>query len=288
MIIDYVIFGTAVLGSSVAAAYDLKTTEVPNNVFYAMLIVGIPAVLIKTAMSGGIGPLEISGLTGLGLFGLGYLMYRVGQWGGADMVLLALIGFLMPSLDLGIPWNISFPFGVSFLINLFMIGAVYMIAYSIVFAMRNGRILRRFVESVRASSKALVVISASMAVLFTGLVVYLDSLIGEPLTASDLLRTVALPVALTVSFMLVYKFAKAVENFGFKTRIPVSRLRVGDMLMSERKLVGISKEQISRIRRSGARSVWIKEGVRFAPAFPMALLFTVFVGDAIMLIKLFF
>ena len=43
MILDYLIFGTALIGSGVAAGYDLKTTEVPNWVFYAMMIVGIPA-----------------------------------------------------------------------------------------------------------------------------------------------------------------------------------------------------------------------------------------------------
>ena len=78
-----------------------------------------------------------------------------------------------------------------------------------------------------------------------------------------------------------------VANFGFKIRIPVSKLKVGDMLLDERKLVGIEQPQINKIRRSGKKYVWIKEGVRFAPAFPLALLFTLYVGDAILLIRFF-
>jgi hypothetical protein len=96
------------------------------------------------------------------------------------------------------------------------------------------------------------------------------------------------PVAMTACFLVVYRFAKVVEGVGFKKRMPVGRLRIGDMLMDERKLVGIEADQLRRIKRSGKKFVWIKEGVRFCPAFPLALIFTVFVGDAIFLARVFF
>ncbi len=288
MVLDQIIFGTALIGSAVAATYDLKTTEVPNWVFYAMMIVGIPAVILKFFLAGNFDSFAISGITGIGLFGFGYLMYRIGQWGGADMVLLALIGFLIPSADLAFATGLAFPFGLSFLFNVFIIGAIYMIIYAIIFAAHNREIVSKFKIGIKASSKLLLIISSAMVVLFTALTLYLNSLFGIGFTLSDMLRSVILPLALVISFFLVYKFAKTVENFGFKKKIPASKLRVGDMLLEERKLVGITQQQLNKIKKSGKKFVWIKEGVRFAPAFPIALLFTIFVGDAIMLIRFFF
>lgn len=287
MVFEEIIFGTAILGSGVAAAYDLKTTEVPNWVFYVMLAVGVPSVIAYSLLSSGIESLAFSTATGVGLLGLGYLMYRLGQWGGADMVLLAIIGFLMTSTSPLFPGETAFPFGISFLFNLFIIGAAYMVAYAAIFAMRNKAVITNFKSNMMKSTRLLIILCISMVAVFTVLMFYLSGLVGG-LTNAEMARGIALPILLTVAFMVVYKFAKSVETYGFKTRIPVSRLKAGDMLLDERKLIGITQEQVNRIRRSGKRYVWIKDGVRFVPAFPLALLFTLYVGDAILLVRLLF
>ena len=46
---------------------------------------------------------------------------------------------------------------------------------------------------------------------------------------------------------------------------------------------GITEKELKKIKKSGKKFIWIKEGVRFAPAFPLALLFTILVGDGILL-----
>ncbi len=287
MVFEEVIFGTAIVGSGVAAAYDLKTTEVPNWLFYVMLAVGVPAVILYSILSAGLETLALSAATGFGLLGLGYLMYRFGQWGGADAVLLAIIGFLMSSVSGLFPGDIAFPFGLSFLFNLFIIGAVYMVVYAAIFAMRNRTVLENFKSNMAKSTKIFAVLCIAMTVVFSGLMFYLGSLVGG-FTVDEMVRGITLPVALTIAFMVIYKFAKVVENYGFKTKIPVSKLKVGDMLLDEKKLVGITQLQVNRIRKSGKKYVWIKDGVRFVPAFPLALLFTLYIGDAILLIRLLF
>ena len=287
MVFEEVIFGTAIVGSGVAAAYDLKTTEVPNWLFYVMLAVGVPAVILYSILSAGLETLALSAATGFGLLGLGYLMYRFGQWGGADAVLLAIIGFLMSSVSGLFPGDIAFPFGLSFLFNLFIIGAVYMVVYAAIFAMRNRTVLENFKSNMAKSTKIFAVLCIAMTVVFSGLMFYLGSLVGG-FTVDEMVRGITLPVALTIAFMVIYKFAKVVENYGFKTKIPVSKLKVGDMLLDEKKLVGITQLQVNRIRKSRKKYVWIKDGVRFVPAFPLALLFTLYIGDAILLIRLLF
>lgn len=288
MLLDQLIFGTALVGSGIAAAYDLKTTEVPNWVFYAILAAGIPLVALNAYLNSSFDMFALSGVTGLGLLALGYGMYRAGQWGGADMVLLALIGFLMPSAHLGFASATAFPFGVSFLMNLFLVGAVYMLAYSLVFALRNGRVIKSFKDDLRGNARSMFFFCAAVFLIFAGLSWYLGQMFGGMVTASDSLVWVSVPTASMLAFYVVYRFAKVVENVGFRRKIPVSQLRAGDMLMDERKLVGIEEAQVRRMKRSGKRHVWIKEGVRFAPAFPLALLFTLFFGDAVFLLPLLF
>jgi len=288
MILDQVIFGTALIGSGVASYYDLKTTEVPNWVFYAILIVGVPAVALNSFVNSSFDMFAVSGITGLSLLALGYAMYRAGQWGGADMVLLALMGFLMAAVSLDFAVQTAFPFGISFLINLFLVGAVYMIVYSAIFALRSKNLVEAFRADIRKNLAATAAISAAMFVVFVSLTAYLNWEFGGGISAYEMAAWAFIPVAMTACFLVVYRFAKVVEGVGFRKRIPVGKLRLGDMLMDERKLVGIEEDQLRRIRRSGKRFVWIKEGVRFIPAFTLALLFTVFVGDAIFLARAFF
>ena len=80
---------------------------------------------------------------------------------------------------------------------------------------------------------------------------------------------------------ILWKFVKAVENVGFKKKIPVSKLRVGDVPDYYKIWEGITEKEIRKIKKSGKKYIWIKEGVRFAPAFPLALLFTLIMGDGI-------
>lgn len=288
MMLDLAIVGTALGGSAVAAAYDLKTTEVPDWVFYTMLVVGIPAFIIKSFLTWDWSLFGFASLTGLSLLGIGYLMYRTGMWGGADMVLLSLIGFLMVPVIGLFPGESYLPFGVSFFFNLFVIGAAYMIVYAIVFSLKNAPVRQNFKSGLVSSSKLIAAISVSCFAAFSAILFYLAGSYGAAVTAIEFSQFVLVPVATVILFFLVYRFAKSVENVGFKRQIPVSKLRVGDMLLSERKLIGISQSQILKIKRSGKKTVWIKDGVRFIPAFPMALIFTMFVGDALFLIRLLF
>jgi len=87
---------------------------------------------------------------------------------------------------------------------------------------------------------------------------------------------------ISLILFLVWKFVKAVEEIAFKKRIPVSKLRVGDVLLESKVWEGITGRELRAIRKSGKKFIWIKSGVCFAPAFPLALLFTVYFGDGIL------
>jgi Flp pilus assembly protein protease CpaA len=288
MLFEQILVGTALLGSTIAAIYDLKTTEVPDWVFYAMLAVGLPAVTLQALLQQNIEPFVSSLLSGGAMLALGFLMYKVGQWGGADAALLALFGFLLPKAPAGFPAKIIFPFPISLLFNIFVIGAVYMILYAIAYSFKHLEILKKFSLELKASARIIAFASLVLLAIFAALTWQISRTFGFDLTVYEFLRNVLAPLALTIAIFIIFKFARSVENFGFRKRIPISKLQVGDMLLKTRELVGITQSKIKELKKSGRKYVWIKEGVRFAPTFPIALLYTLYFGDAIFLLHIFF
>ncbi len=280
MVINYIPLVTAFAGTIIAAIWDLKTTEVPDQLSYIMIAIALLFYGYQSVVELSFWPILNSLIYGLAFLGFGAFMYYIGQWGGADSWILAAVGFLLPAAPQGFTSTIL-PFSVSYFINLFIVGAVYMMLYAFVFALRNKAVLSGFVSDLKASANVLAIGSVGLLVLFyvTGLNIT-KIFYGEV----DFARAfyISLYPLLSVGVLyVVWRFAKSVEMHGFRKKVSVSKLKVGDMLLSERRLIGITEEQIKALKKSGKRYVEIKDGVRFAPAFPLALLVTLSYGDLI-------
>ena len=284
------VFAAALVGSSVAAAWDLRTTEIPDPIPYAMIAIALLVYGYQSIVQWDYMPLANSIAVGAVLFGFGYALYHFGQWGGGDVKLLSAIGFLLPntaatgSLFPGL--YLWFPFPLSYLFNVFFIGAIYMLTYALILALLNKKIFSEFGREVKASTNVIVAGSVALFVVFLFINWYFARSLQLPLVAarqmSFILINSLVPLGVTLGLFFVWKFVRAVENVAFKKRVPVSKLKVGDVLLDSKVWDGITKRQMKRIQRSKKRYVWIKEGVRFAPAFPLALLFTVYYGDAVL------
>lgn len=281
--IELIALVAALIGSTAGAAYDLRTTEIPDGVFYVMIAIGITLAVTRSCLAWSVWPAVTSALVCLGFFVFGFLMYKAGQWGGADVFLLASIGLLVPELPAGFSPRAIFPFPLSFIFNLFLIGAPYMLIYALVIALSNKNVLRVFFNDMKASCRLITLSSIVLFIIFVGLSLYLSSLLDIRMSYLEAVQRSLLPVFMTIGFFIVWKFAKAVEDIGFKKRIPVSKLKVGDILNEWRELRGVTKQELKKIKRSRKRYVVIKEGVRFAPSFVLALVFTLYYGDAIFL-----
>ena len=275
-------FFIALIGSVVAAAYDLKTTEIPDNVFHAMIALGAPVILYLAVTSGNYFPLLLSFAVGGILLGFGFLMYKGGQWGGADAKLLAALGFLLPQLPPGFAPNLIFPFPLSLLLNVFLLGTPYMILYSIVISINNREVINGFLSDFKANSKFLLVASSTLFIILFLFGYFISANFSFSSRILDITKNSVLSVLVLVGMFSVYKFARNVENHAFRRKIPISKLRVGDVLMKSKEIEGITLEQLKKIKKSRLKYVWIKDGVRFGPAFPIALLFTVYYGDTIL------
>jgi prepilin signal peptidase PulO-like enzyme (type II secretory pathway) len=218
-------------------------------------------------------------LAGIPFLAFGFLLYYFGQWGGGDAKLLAAMVFLLPTKPSFLNFNFLLPFPVTYLLNVFYVGAVYMILYALMLALIDRRILEEFFKKVKASASLLSLTVLACFLAFFSVNWYFANVIGIEKDLVFLLRNSALPLTLLVCLLLLWKFVKVVEDVGFKKRIPVSKLKVGDVLLESRQWEGITKEELRKIKKSGRKFITIKTGVRFGPVFCLALLFTFFYGD---------
>ncbi len=276
--LEYIPFSIALAGSAIAGAWDLRTTEIPDIIPHAMIVIALAFWGIQSFLVQDYWLVGQSLLVGLGLLGMGFLMYFTGQWGGGDAKILAAIGFLLPA-NIFNTTQLLLPFPLSYTVNVFLLGAVYMIVYAVVFSFINRKIIHDFLANVKSSIKSMSLMFAVLLASATFLTYAINSRFGIPIEAPYLLNTSLTVSSLAVALMLVWKFVLSVEKVGFRRKIPVGKLREGDVLMDSKLWEGITKENISRIKKSGKRHVVIKDGVRFGPVFPIALLFTVYAGD---------
>jgi len=278
-------FLVALIGSSLAALFDVKITptEIPNEIPYAMIALALLIAGVQSLIEFNYVILLQSLIYGISFLVFGYLRYKIGHWGGGDALVLAAIGFLSPTFS-SLAQNIQWPFALSYLLNLFVIGeGVYMFVYAIGLALVNRKIFAEFFKNVKSSSKIIMASSLVLFLLFLAgdyLLLYAFKL---PIDFQFIVVNSLILLFYSIFLFLLWKFVNAVNKVAFKKRIPVSKLKVGDILLESRVYEGITKKELIKIRRSRKKLVWIKEGVKFAPAFPLALLFTMFFGDSIFL-----
>lgn len=272
----------AIFGSSLAAAFDLKITptEIPDEIPHAMIALALILASFKCIVDFSLNPLIESSLYGLLLLAFGFLMYRFGQWGGGDAKVLAAIGFFSPFIST-LTKNFYLPFAFAYLVNVFIVGAAYMLIYAFVLAILNKKIFFSFLKNVKSSSKIMMVSLLALFSLFFFSNFYLFKLFSLPIDFYSIILNSSLLLIFSLGLFLLWLFTKTVEDVAFKKKIPLSKLKVGDVLLESKVWEGITEKELKKIKKSGKKFVWIKEGVRFALAFPLALIFTLFYGDCV-------
>lgn len=159
-----------------------------------------------------------------------------------------------------------------------------MILYSFALALMNRKIFSAFFVDVRKNKAVLALGSIALFATFSIINYSILALLAYPVDYFSLFRNALIPLFVAIGLYTIWRFAKAVEDVGFKKKIPLSRLRIGDVLIDSKIWEGITEKQLKKIKKSNKKFVWIKEGVRFAPTFPLALLFTLIYGDFLFLL----
>ncbi len=293
--IPYAMSFTALFIGSIT---DLRTREVPDWLNFGLIFSGVTLNTLFTFIYGqfNMQVLEngnilytispdsylINSLIGLViLFGVAYIMFDAGQWGGGDSKMLMGLGAM-----LGINFKSSeFLFG--FFINALFVGAIYGLLWSIFLVFKNkkkfGKEFKRITSMenvVKAKKFMLVTLFFLLVFLFFIDLIYI--------------KILALSFAfLILTTFYLWIFVKAVEKSCMYNLVEPSKLTEGDWIVKDvyvgkqyicgPKDLGIEKKQIGKLvefyKKGKVKKILIKEGVPFVPSFFIAFVVTLVLGS---------
>lgn len=283
LIITYALSFIALLIGSIT---DLKTREVPDWVNYGLIFTGVGVNLLFSAIYSN-SSFIINSIIGLLIFfGIAYIMFDAGQWGGGDSKMLMGIGAML-GIDVS---SLSSQFLFGFLINALFIGALYGLLWSIFMIFKNKKkFLREFNKAL--SEKNIIkwkkIILAFMVLLMV-LLFFIELYYIRILLLS-------LAFIILVTFYL-WVFVKAIEKSSMHKLVEPSKLTEGDWIVNDvfvnrqyicgPKDLGIDKKQIRKLiefyKKGKVRKILIKEGIPFVPSFLIAFVVTLMFGNPLM------
>lgn len=262
-----VMFLFALIGSLAAGLFDLKTTEIPDEIPTIMAAVGVFLWFMFSLTYGTPFYLIMSLLVGTVFLAFGWVLYKAGQWGGGDAKLLAAIGYMLPVMP-----NSEF-FSLLFFMNVFLVGAAYVIMYSVILGLLNPKSFGYFVTDIKKTWKTVFIVPVIISACFIVLMLYSGM--------ADFIFLYSI-FFLVLFVMIFWRYAKVIEKHVFMHEVPASQLREGDVLLEAKTWDGITKSEAEKLRKT-RKKFRIKEGVRFGPVFFLALITTYLLGNTILM-----
>ena len=276
----WLFFLLAVIGLLIGSYTDFKTREVPDWFNYSLIFMGVFFHAIYSAVVLSWMPLLYS-LFGLVIgLGIAFAMYYLGQWGGGDAKMMMALGAII-----GIEFSLN-TFFVSFIVNVLFLGVFYGLFYGIVLAFRNRKgFISEFSRIYHEKKNVFfrrILLAFGIALVLIGL--FLPLLLK--------IYLIALVLIIFASYFL-FIFAKSVEKCCMLKNVNPSKLTEGDWIAKDvvvrgrrvcgPKDLGVSLEQIEKLRKLHIHKVLIKEGIPFVPSFLLAFVFTYFFGNVLFL-----
>jgi len=276
---------------------DLKDGEVPETLSLGPALITVAAALATSFISQQLQPIASTILWAAIGFGVGYLLFALGQWGGADVKVLAgvgaflgyaeSVGYYFPNptfLDFHIP-----PFATYF-IDMAFAATPYVILYTLFLGVMKPSTFQVFLGRLN-EPRYLVFFALGTA----------------PFLASFALgfSTLSYVYLLLPAMILLSIYLKSVEEHVLTKSVPVSELADWDILahnvVVDSKLIatrnnieGVTPEQVEEIKKlakQGAipKDIEIRWGVKFVPILFIGLHLTLYVGNVLdILFDLFF
>ena len=267
---------------------DLKTREVPDWLNYGLIISGIGLNLLFSAVYSN-SSFIINSLVGLAVFfGIAYIMFYAGQWGGGDSKMLMGLGAMI-GIDASFKTS-QFIFG--FFINALFIGAVYGLLWSIFLVFKGKKKFLREFNKILSEKK----ISAAKKIVLICVVLLLILFF---LVGAGYIKVMLLSLALLIlTAFYLWIFAKAIEKTSMYKLVEPSKLTEGDWIVKDvfvgkeyicgPKDLGIEKKQIKRLielyKQGRVKKILIKEGIPFVPSFLIAFAVTWMFGNPLILL----
>lgn len=249
-----------------AAAWDLRTTEVPDWLSLVGVFGGVFLHAAAALNQGSSQPLLWSLGVGAALSLYGWSMYFLGMWGGADAFATSVLGFSAPYALSG-P-GLQHP--VNLLLNFVIVGFLYTVGFALLKAASDTKISTGTAERIREKKLR---ISAELAA--SG---GLSALIWAATDLNPLFYLAGL-----TSLVFLLRLLRTVED-SMSVKKSAADVEQGEVVEEAgRQVKGISREELDSL---GDSEVTVKTGVKFVPVFPLTLLVTDLFGGGLSILTL--
>lgn len=273
---------------------DFKKREVADFVNFGLFFSAIALRLLYSIFMWDYWIL-LEGLAGFTVFFLlGLALFYSGQWGGGDSKMIIGLGVLF-----GLPLNPITTLGVlnsllvAFIINSFIAGSFYGLGWSAFLAIKDKKKFMRQWNKINSKKcfKNFQIISIFLILLF----------IISGYFYSSLMYFIALLIFSFLVLIYLFNFAKSVEKCQMFQDMKVKAnsknskldkltlLTEGEWIAKDVKYkgeyicgpkdLGITKEQINKLRKLGIEKVPVKVGIPFVPSFLLGMIITMFFGN---------
>ncbi|MBU2634220.1 MAG: A24 family peptidase [Nanoarchaeota archaeon] len=277
MVIDILIVLIIILYLIFASISDLKTREVPDYLSYSLIIIVSILKILDSITQKDFTILIYSFLGFIIFYTFSLIMYYSKQWGGGDAKLLMPLGiafFSYPKtlLNFFTP-NLNIPFLLIIIINLLIFGSIYSFIYIFIIIMKN----RKKLKNLQINPNKYLLIIPITFVIFS-------------LFATYPLKLLFLTFAfLALIYPYLLSLIKDVERICMIRIIPLSKLTEGDWipedikhrgkLIYNKKSLGVTKTQISLLKKLKFKTVTVKYGIPFIPSFFFSIIFSLTLGN---------
>ncbi len=280
--LDFILVTFGLTWLLLGSFFDLATREVPDWISYSMIALGLTFRLIASIATKDIWPI-VYGLLGFGIFFIvGCFMYYTKQWGGGDAKLLMGIGAVFATPFFG--QTHTWPYWIVLLVNIIICGAIYALVWIDILAFQH---FKAVLKDMHEQSYTDVLATFSIGLCATVLsVLFLPKIFTTFILISTLLLIFAASIL---------HYAKAVERIALTKKIPLSKLTLGDWISKDIKVgkkilvkkegLGITKEDLKKLKKYKVKQVWVRYGIPFAPALFLGVAFTLVTGDLTALLR---
>ena len=251
-----------------ATFQDLRTREIANWLNFSLIIFALGFRFFYSLFSESFG-FFYQGLIGLGIFFiLGNLLYYGRFFAGGDAKLMIALGAILPFSE---SFSVNLKIFACFFFIFLFVGAIYGIAMSIYFSLRNFKKFKKeFGFQLRKNKKL------TYPVLFLGLVLMIFGF-------SESIFFVLGILVFILPYLYIY--AKAVDESCMVKKIRTSQLTEGDWLYKNMKIGkktikaswdGLKKREIKQLRKK-YKIILIRYGIPFSSVFLISFLILIYI-----------
>lgn len=218
-----IVYSLSTIALAIGSITDLKTREVPDYVNYGLIISGIALNLLFSIVYSSFSFIINSIVGLLVFFGIAYIMFYAGQWGGGDSKMLMGLGSMI-GIDVGLKLN---QFLASFLINALLIGAIYGLIWSFFLVVKNKK---KFWKEFRRKLLEKKIVQTKRIILVLLIVFVVSFLFARMFYLKLLFLSAAFLILMT---FYLWIFVRAVEKACMHKMVEPSKLTEGDWIAEE-------------------------------------------------------